>query len=113
MYSPGALNFAVVDVFPSFGSTVGLAFSNVTEPGPVAPRHEIRRLPGIGSTGLNLIVGADGDLQSLLLISIEVADQKTVCAVRILEPALVRTGHALADIVDWFDGQLLGKKERN
>src|SRR5262245_19930932 len=41
MYSPGALNVAVVDAFPSFGSTVGLAFSNVTEPGPRNLLHEI------------------------------------------------------------------------
>src|SRR5262245_53767059 len=41
MYSPGALNFAVVDVFPSSGSTAGLAFSNVTEPGPRNLLHEM------------------------------------------------------------------------
>src|SRR5262245_15369015 len=35
MYSPGALNFAVVDVFPSLGSTVGLSLSKVTAPAPL------------------------------------------------------------------------------
>ena len=35
MYSPGALNFAVVDAFPSSIATVGRAFSNVTDPGPL------------------------------------------------------------------------------
>src|SRR5262245_45616765 len=33
MYSPGAANFAVVAALPS-ASGVGLAFSNVTAPGP-------------------------------------------------------------------------------
>src|SRR5262245_58949353 len=35
MYSPGALNFAVVDVFPSLESTVGLSLSKVTAPVPL------------------------------------------------------------------------------
>src|SRR4030095_13299413 len=34
MYSPGAVNFAVVVAFPS-GSGVGLAFSKATSPGPL------------------------------------------------------------------------------
>src|SRR6266446_3930362 len=34
MYSPGTLNVAVVDAFPSVGSTIGLGFSNITGPGP-------------------------------------------------------------------------------
>src|SRR5262245_1622831 len=35
LYSPGALNFAVVDAFPSSMATAGRAFSNVTDPGPL------------------------------------------------------------------------------
>src|SRR5437868_835371 len=41
MYSPGALNLAVADALPSFGSTAGLAFSKVTSPGPRNLLHEI------------------------------------------------------------------------
>src|SRR5262249_17446596 len=83
------------------------------ENAPLAPRHEVRGLPAIGSAGLNLVVGADGDIESLLLVSIEIANENAVRAVRILEPALVRTGHALTGVVYRFDGQLLSKDERN
>jgi hypothetical protein len=41
MYSPGMLNFAVVEALPSFGSTGGLGFSKVTDPGPRNWLHTI------------------------------------------------------------------------
>src|SRR5207244_10208512 len=41
MYSPGALNLAVVELLPSSRPTAGRAFSNVTVPGPLNLLHEI------------------------------------------------------------------------
>ena len=65
-------------------------------------------LTSIRSVRLNLVIGTDRDVERLFLISIEVTDKKTVAAVRILKPALIRSRDALSGIVCGFEGELLG-----
>ena len=72
----------------------------------------MRRLTAIGPAGLDLIVRANRNVERLFLISIEITEQETVCAVGILEPTLKGSRDALADVVGRLEGKLLREKKR-
>ena len=57
---------------------------------PLPPGEEMRRLPHVGTAGIDVIVGPDRDVELLLLIAIVVTDQERARAVRVVVPALER-----------------------
>jgi hypothetical protein len=61
-------------------------------------RQEVRRLAEVGATGLDPVVRSDGDVEDLLQVSIEVADEQADAAVGFVEPAFERGGDRLARV---------------
>ncbi len=71
----------------------------------------MRRLPHVGSTRLDLVVGPDGNVEFLLYISIEISDEKTAAAVLVVKPAFESAGNARAELLPRF-GDLLPQQQR-
>src|SRR5438270_358701 len=72
-------------------------------------RKEMRRLPQIGPTRLEPVVGPYGNVELLLGVAIEIANQKTAAAVLVGEPAFERAGDARAELLTRL-GDLLGRQ---
>src|SRR5439155_272611 len=70
---------------------------------PLAARKKMRRLTSIGTAGLDLIVWAGRNIEQLLLVSIEVTEQETIGAVRILKPAFEGPCDALPAVVNGIE----------
>ena len=64
---------------------------------PLPSRQEVRWLTHVRTARLDAVVRSNRDVERLLLVSVEVADEQAVAAVGILVPALGRPDHALAD----------------
>jgi hypothetical protein len=58
----------------------------------------MRRLAEVGPAGFDAIVRADGDVDDLLQIAIEVSDEETDAAVGFVEPAFERAGHRFTGV---------------
>src|SRR5215471_5338327 len=80
---------------------------------PLTPRKEVSWLSLVGSSGINVVIRADRNVECLFLVSIEVTDEKTKTAVVVLEPAFKRAGDAGAYVARWFQRQLLLRDKRN
>ena len=64
------------------------------EHAPLPPGIEVRRLPLIGRAGLDAIVRAGGNVELLLRVAVEVADQDVLRAVLVEVPAFKGRRHA-------------------
>src|SRR5258708_39615206 len=76
------------------------------EHAPAPARKKMRRLAHVWASGLDPIIGPDGDVQSLRRVPIEIADKKAAAAVWILEPAFERAGDAAPELPRRLAGQL-------
>src|SRR5439155_14119758 len=81
------------------------------EHSPLPAGKEMRRLPHVGSTRLDLVVGSDGNIQFLLYISIEISDEKTAAAFLVFKPAFESAGNARAELLPRFR-DLLPQQQR-
>jgi hypothetical protein len=79
---------------------------------PTVVGKEVRRLTAVELAGLDAVVGADRDVERFLEISIEVADEKAIGPIRVLEPALVGRGHVLTRVPSGLEGKLQKSPER-
>src|SRR4029077_13817453 len=71
---------------------------------------EMRRLPQVGPTRLDPVVRSDGNVQLLLGIAIEIADQKTAAAILVREPAFEGANDACPELLTRL-GDLLGGQQ--
>ncbi len=70
----------------------------------------MRRLSEVRPTRLDPVVGPNRNVQLLLGVAIEIADQKTAAAIRVGEPAFERAGDAGSKLLARL-GNLLGRKQ--
>ena len=66
---------------------------------------EVRRLPEIGTTRLDAVVGADGDVQRLAAIAVVVAEQQNDRPVLVRPPSFERGVDGLAAPAERLGGQ--------
>src|SRR5262245_61348907 len=72
----------------------------------------MRRLPAVRTAGIDVVVWPDWDVEFLLLVSIEVAEKKTVGPVCVAEPAFECAGNARARITARFALESLARDGR-
>src|SRR5260370_8469891 len=69
----------------------------------------MRRLPQIGPTRLDPVVRPNGNVELLLGVAIEIANQKTAAAILVREPAFERADDARPELLTRF-GDLLARQ---
>src|SRR5260370_16680653 len=70
----------------------------------------MRRLPQIGPTRLDPVVRPNGNVELLLGVAIEIANQKTAAAILVREPAFERADDARPELLTRF-GDLLARQQ--
>ena len=80
---------------------------------PLTPRKKVSGLPLIRAAWIDVILGSDWNIERLFLVSIEIADEKTVAAVAVFIPSFKRASNAGARVAEGLERQLRLCKKRN
>ena len=76
---------------------------------PLAAGKEMRGLALIRTTGIDVVVGADGNIERLFLIPVEVTEQNAEGSIGVREPAFECGGDALPGVMRGLDIDCCGR----